>query len=159
MSEKNPIRVFTTHGFEESDDYLRVFEFLESVDRFFYFNVSKPEHIPTTGGMEAIKDELIKQIKASEAVIVLSSLFAEKKDLVSYMMDVAEANNIGMIAIKPFGGVSDTPQEILDRVQEHIEWNNREIVDAIRRQARGEDTARWEVLDFPGYDENGEIKD
>ncbi len=159
MSEKNPIRVFTTHGFEESDDYLRVFEFLESVDRFFYFNVSKPEHIPTTGGMEAIKDELIKQIKASEAVIVLPSLFAEKKDLVSYMMDVAEANNIGMIAIRPFGGVSDTPQEILDRVQEHIEWNNREIVDAIRRQARGEDTARWEVLDFPGYDENGEIKD
>ncbi|MGB5166402.1 MAG: hypothetical protein WBN09_13580 [Woeseiaceae bacterium] len=159
MSEKDPIRVFTTHGFEESDDYLRVFEFLESVDRFFYFNVSKPEHIPTTGGMEAIKDELIKQIKASEAVIVLSSLFAEKKDLVSYMMDVAEANNIGMIAIKPFGGISDTPQEILDRVQEHIKWNNREMVDAISRQARGEDTARWEVLDFPGYDENGEIKD
>lgn len=159
MSENNPIRVFTTHSFDESDDYLRVFEFLESVDRFFYFNVSQPENIPTTGGMEAVKDELIKQIKASEAVIVLSSLYADKKDLVNYMMDVAEANNIGMIAIKPFGGLTDTPQEILDRVQEHIEWNNREIVDAIKRQARGEDTARWEVLDFPGYDENGEIKD
>lgn len=159
MSEKNPIRVFTTHGFDESDDYLRVFEFLESVDRFFYINVSQPENIPTTGGMEAIKDELIKQIKASEAVIVLPSLYAEKKDLVNYMMDVAEANNIGMVAIRPFGGLTDTPKEILDRVQEHLEWNNREIVDAIKRQARGEDTARWEVLDFPGYDENGEIKD
>lgn len=159
MSEKNPIRVFTTHGFDESDDYLRVFEFLESVDRFFYINVSQPENIPTTGGMEAIKDELIKQIKASEAVIVLPSLFAEKKDLVNYMMDVAEANNIGMVAIRPFGGITDTPKEILDRVQEHLEWNNREIVDAIKRQARGEDTARWEVLDFPGYDENGEIND
>ena len=159
MSEKNPIRVFTTHVFHESDDYLRLFEFLESVDRFFYINVSQPENIPTTGGMEAIKDELIKQIKASEAVIVLPALFAEKKDLVNYMMDVAEANNIGMIAIKPFGGLTETPKEVLDRVQEHIEWNNREIVDAIKRQARGEDTARWEVLDFPGYDENGEIKD
>jgi len=159
VSEKNPIRVFTTHGFDESDDYLRVFEFLESVDRFFYINVSQPENIPTTGGMEAIKDELIKQIKASEAVIVLPSLFAEKKDLVNYMMDVAEANNIGMVAIRPFGGITDTPKEILDRVQEHLEWNNREIVDAIKRQARGEDTARWEVLDFPGYDENGEIND
>jgi hypothetical protein len=159
VSEKNPIRVFTTHVFHESDDYLRLFEFLESVDRFFYINVSQPENIPTTGGMEAIKDELIKQIKASEAVIVLPALFAEKKDLVNYMMDVAEANNIGMIAIKPFGGLTETPKEILDRVQEHIEWNNREIVDAIKRQARGEDTARWEVLDFPGYDENGEIKD
>ena len=29
------------------------------------------------------------------------------------------------------------------------------MVDALKRQARGEDTARWEVLDFPGFDENG----
>ena len=50
MSESNPIRVFATHSFEESDDYLRVFEFLESVDRFYYLNVSKPENLPTTGG-------------------------------------------------------------------------------------------------------------
>ena len=35
MSEDNPIRVFLTHNFKESVDYLRVFEFLESVDRFF----------------------------------------------------------------------------------------------------------------------------
>jgi hypothetical protein len=35
VSEKNPIKVFVTHTFEESDDYLRVFEFLESVDRFY----------------------------------------------------------------------------------------------------------------------------
>jgi hypothetical protein len=36
VSESNPIRVFVTHAFQETDDYLRVFEFLESVDRFFY---------------------------------------------------------------------------------------------------------------------------
>jgi hypothetical protein len=159
VSEKNPIRVFTTHGFEESDDYLRVFEFLESVDRFFYINVSQPENMPMTGGMEAIKDELIKQIKASETVIVLPSVFEEKKDLVRYMMDVAEANGISMITIKPFGGVAETPKEILDRVEEQLEWNNREIVDAIRRHSRGEDTARWEVIDFPGYNADGEVTD
>ncbi|MDH3434237.1 MAG: hypothetical protein OEM60_10280, partial [Gammaproteobacteria bacterium] len=68
MSEKNPIRVFVTHAFAESDDYLRVFEFLESVDRFYYLNMSKPENIPSEGGLEAIKDELIQQIKASEVV-------------------------------------------------------------------------------------------
>ena len=70
MSEKNPIRVFVTHTFAESDDYLRVFEFLESVDRFFYLNVAKPENVPSEGGLEAIKDELIQQIKASEALVV-----------------------------------------------------------------------------------------
>lgn len=158
MSEKNPIRVFVTHAFQESDDYLRVFEFLESVERFFYLNVSKPENIPSEGGLEAIKDELIQQIKASEAVVIISDVYEQKTDLVKYMMDVAEANGIGMIAIKPFGGVSETAEEVVARVGEHIEWNDRELVDAIKRQGRGEDTARWEVIDFPGFDADGEIK-
>ena len=112
MSEKNPIRVFVTHAFAESDDYLRVFEFLESVERFFYLNVSKPENIPTEGGVEAIKDELIQQIKASEAVVIAPDVYGQKTDLVTYMMDVAEANNIGMIAIKPFGGLAETAPEV-----------------------------------------------
>ena len=149
MSEDNPIRVFVTHTFEESDDYLRVFEFLESDDRFYYLNVSKPENIPQGGGLEAIKDELIAQIKASEAVIVLPLVFEQEGDLVTYMMDVADANNIGMIAVRPFGGVTETPPAVVERVKEHIEWNNREMIDAIKRVARGEDTARWEVVDFP----------
>ena len=134
---------------------MRLFEFLESVDHFYYINVSKPENIPSSGGLQAIKDELILQIKASEAIFVLSSLFDEKADLASYMMSVAEANNIGMIAVRPFGGVKETPPEMVERCQEHIEWNDREMADSLRRQARGEDTARWEVLDFPGFDADG----
>ena len=149
MSQDNPIRVFVTHSFEESDDYLRVFEFLESDDRFYYLNVSKPENVPSCGGLEAIKDELIAQIKASEAVIVLPAVFERQGDLVNYMMDVADANSIGMIAVRPYGGVTETPPAIVDRVKEHIEWNNREMIDAIKRVGRGEDTARWEVIDFP----------
>ena len=157
MSESNPIRVFATHNFNETDDYLRVFEFLESVDRFYYLNVSQPENLPTTGGGQAIKDELIRQIKASEAVFVLPSAWEQNRDMVNFMLDVAEANSIGRIVIKPFGGLHDTPEELVARCAEHIEWNDREMVDALKRQARGEDTARWEVLDFPGWDENGPI--
>jgi hypothetical protein len=159
VSEENPIKVFVTHAFEESDDYLRVFEFLESVDRFYYLNVAKPENMPSEGGLEAIKDELIQQIKAAEAFVVVQDVYARKADLVNYMMDVAEANGIGMVAIKPFGGVEETAAEVVQRAQEHIEWNNRELVDAIKRQGRGEETARWEVIDFPGYDADGEIKE
>lgn len=155
MSEKNPIAVFATHAFEESDDYLRLFEFLESVDRFYYVNVSKPENIPTTGGLQAIKDELIEQIKASEAIFVLSSLYEDKRDLVQFMMTVAEANQKGLVAVRPFGGLAETPAEIVERCAEVVEWNDRDFADALRRQARGEDTARWEVLDFPGFDANG----
>jgi hypothetical protein len=99
--------------------------------------------------MEAVKDELILQIKESEVVIVLASLYLEQEKLVSYQMDVADANNLALIAIRPFGGMVETPPGLIDRAKEHIEWNDREMVDAIKRQARMEDAQRWEVIDFP----------
>ncbi len=157
MSEKKPIRVFVTHTFEEGDDYLRVFEFLESDDRFYYLNVSKPENMPSDGSAAAIKDELIAQIKASEAVIVLPAAYEKNPELVVYMMDVADANKIGMIPIRPFGGMSETPPKVVERVGEPIDWKARELVDALRLTARGQDTQRWDVVDFPGFGPDGEI--
>jgi hypothetical protein len=159
VSESNPIRVFVTHAFKETDDYLRVFEYLESVDRFFYLNVSKPDSVPSAGGIDAVKHELIRQVMEAEVVIVLASLFEEKESLCRFLMDIADANSKPMIAIRPFGGLLETPPAVVERVQEHIEWNDREIADALKRQARGEDTARWETIDFPGWDEHGETKD
>jgi hypothetical protein len=147
--ENNPIRVFVTHSFSEDEDYLRFFEFLEGVDRFFYVNCSKPQNVPASGGMDAIKEELIAQIKGAEAVVVLANQFSQKGDIIRFQMDVADANEIPMIAVRPFGGVSETPGELAERVNEHIEWNSREMADALRRQARLEDTARWDVIDFP----------
>ncbi|MCG8371301.1 MAG: hypothetical protein MJA32_12395 [Proteobacteria bacterium] len=159
MSESNPIRVFATHNFGESDDYLRVFEFLESVDRFYYLNVSKPENLPTTGGAQEVRDELIRQIKDAEAMFVLPSAWEANREQVDFMLDVAEANDIGMIVIRPFGGMQETPEELVARCAEHIEWNDRQMVDALKREARGEDTARWEVIDFPGWNEDGPIEE
>ena len=149
MYENNPIRVFVTHCFSEDEDYLRFFEFLEGVDRFFYVNCSKPQNVPASGGMDAIKAELIAQIKEAEAMVVLANQFAQKGDIIRFQMDVADANEIPMIAVRPFGGVTETPRELTERVSEHIEWNSREMADALRRQARLEDTARWDVIDFP----------
>ena len=149
MSEDNPIRVFVTHNFDEDDNYLRVFEFLEGVERFFYLNCSKPENVPSSGGLEAIQEELTSQIKTCEAVVVLASHFIDNPEQVSMQMDAAEANEKPMIAIRPFGAMIETPEELVNRVKEHIDWNAREIADALRRQARLEDTARWDVVDFP----------
>ncbi|MGB5512114.1 MAG: hypothetical protein WBM87_10430 [Woeseiaceae bacterium] len=157
MSEQDPIRVFATHCFDENDDYLRVFEFLESVDRFYYLNVSKPDNIPAAGGAQAIRDELIAQITQAETVLLLASVYEQQPDLVRIMMDIAKANKIKMIGIRPYGA-QDTPEEIVERAEEVIEWNDREMVDAIKRNARGEETARWEVIDFPGFDADGPVE-
>ena len=158
MSEQNPIRVFVTHAFSETDDYLRVFEFLECVDRFYYINVSRPEEKPESGGMEEIKDILIQQIKAAEVIIVLASLYETQKDLIDFMLTGAKAAGDPIIVIRPFGGVAETPQVLVDVAMEHIDWNAREMADSIRRQARLVDTQRWDVVDFPGYNADGKIK-
>ena len=100
---------------------------------------------------------MIKQIKECEAMFVLPSVYEQKGDLMRFLMQVADANHKPMIAIRPFGHMGETPPEIVDRCVEHIDWNEREMADALRKHGRGEDTARWEVLDFPGWDEHGEI--
>lgn len=148
MSEDNPIRVFVSHTFTKSDEYLRVFEYIESNPNFFYVNTSSPEELPA-GGSEAFKEALRRQIEAAETVIVLSSLYAKKRDWIQYQIDAAQALNRPVIAMKPFGGVEPMPAEIARVARETPEWNEREIVDAIKRAARNEDTNRWEVIDFP----------
>ena len=57
MSQANPIRLFVTHSWETSDDYLRVFEYLESAPNFFYRNYSTPDKRPG-GDKEALREDL-----------------------------------------------------------------------------------------------------
>lgn len=148
MSEKNPIRVFVTHAFSDDPDYHRLFEYLESSPNFFYVNCSAPDQPPQGGGKEAIRDELRRQIKAAEVVIVLSSLYTTNRDWIAYQMDAAQAMELPLVVLEPFGGVEEIPDEVAKRADEKVEWNERLIVDAIRRQARHEETTRWDVIEF-----------
>ena len=56
ISQQNPVRVFVAHAFEPSEDYLRVFEYLESSHNFYYSNCSNAER-PVVE-REAQKEEL-----------------------------------------------------------------------------------------------------
>jgi len=70
MSQANPVRLFVTHVWENSDDYLRVFEYLESARNFFYRNYSTPDKRPS-GDREALREDLRRQIAPVEAVLVI----------------------------------------------------------------------------------------
>ena len=148
MSEDNPIRVFVTHSFSEHPDYYRVFEYLESSPNFFYTNCSDPENAPAGGGKESLKDALRQQIETAEAVIILSSMYSENREWLTYQMDAAQAQDLPLIALEPFGGTGSVPEEIQGRAAEIVEWNERLIIDALRRQARHEETTRWDVIEF-----------
>ena len=149
MSESNPIKLFVTHVFSDSEDYQRVFEFLESVDKFFYINTSEPDNVPGGGGKEALQDEFRRQIEPAEVVVILAGQYEENREWFEFQLNVAGAFKKPVLAIKPFGGVSETPAAVSSRANDVVDWNDRSMVDAIRFQARGEDTTRWEVIDFP----------
>jgi hypothetical protein len=147
MSESNPIRIFVTHMFSDHTDYFRVFEYLESASNFFYVNCSKPDDIPGSGGQDAIREKLLEQIRSAEIMVVVSTMFAENVRLITFEMDAAQAAGIPLIALEPFGG-GTVPAEIQARAAEVVGWNERNIVDSIRREARHEDTQRWETIEF-----------
>ena len=147
MSQANPVRLFVTHAWETSDDYLRVFEYLESARNFFYRNYSTPEQRPQ-GDKEALREDLRRQITPVEAVIALSSLFEKHQDLLTFELLYAQANHKPVILMKPFGTRAEAPKAILDLANEVVEWDERALVDAIRRQARHEETTRWDTIEF-----------
>ena len=147
MSQANPVRLFVTHGWETSDDYLRVFEYLESARNFFYKNFSAPDRRPG-GDKEAQREELRRQIAAAEAVIALSSLFDTHQELLTFQLAYAHASNKPVVLMKPFGSRKDVPKALLDLASEVADWDERGLVDAIRRQARHEETTRWDTIEF-----------
>ncbi len=147
MSQANPIRLFVTHAWANSDDYLRVFEYLESAQNFFYRNCSTPEARPG-GDKEALREDLRRQIAPAEGVIALSSLYETDKDLLTFEMLFAQAGKKPVILMKPFGSGKAAPKAILDLATEVVEWDQRALVDAIRVHARHEKTGRWDTIEF-----------
>src|SRR5258708_25504253 len=99
VSQSNPIRIFVTHAWETGDDYLRVFEYLESARTFFYRNTSTPHQRPA-GDKEAVRESLRKQIAAAEAVVALASLFDTARELLTFQLLFAQATEKPVLLLK-----------------------------------------------------------
>ncbi len=147
ISQQNPVKVFVAHGFQQDDDYLRVFEYLESSHNFFYLNCSSPDY---RGSMEdsALKDELRRQIMLAEVVVVPSALFNKYRELINFEVNCAKGLEKAVVVLEAFGVKEKMPVQLEALGDEIVEWNERTLVDAIRRQARHEETTRWETVEF-----------
>ena len=147
MSQANPIRLFVTHAWEHSDDYLRVFEYLESARNFYYRNSSTPENRPT-GDKEVLREDLRRQIAPAEAVIALASLYDKQADLVTFQLLFTQACKKPVILLKSFGVQRPVPKALAELASEIVDWDERALVDSVRRLARHEDTARYDTVEF-----------
>jgi hypothetical protein len=148
MSQREPIRVFVTHSFEESDDYVRVFEYLESARNFYYRNCGNLA-VPDLGkSQDAQRDELRRQINAAEVVIALSSLYSQQQDLLVFELHYAKAGDKPVVCLPLFGREQPKLKTLDGLVDELVSWDERALVDAVKRQARHEDTTRWDTIEF-----------
>jgi antiphage defense system Thoeris ThsB-like protein len=148
MSQNNPIRLFVTHAWDTSDEYLRIFEYLESARNFFYKNLSAPDKAPKSGGVEADREELRRQIAQAECVIALPGLYRQQSDLLQFELTFAKASDKPVILMKPFGANQVLPKAITDFSDQIVEWDGRALVDAIKAQARHEESNRWDTIEF-----------
>ena len=148
MSQRDPIRVFVTHAWEQSDDYLRVFEYLESARNFYYRNCSNPDQHPVDKSVEGLREELRQQIAPSEVVVALSSLYGTHRDLLQFQLHYAKASDKPVVLMPGFGRELPLPRDVGDLADMRAGWDERALVDAIRRQARHEDTTRWDTIEF-----------
>ncbi|MGC4027808.1 MAG: hypothetical protein QM696_02885 [Steroidobacteraceae bacterium] len=147
MSQNNPIRIFATHCWQDSDDYLRLFEYLESARNFYYRNTSTPDK-PPSSDTDAVREDLRRQINAAEVVVALPSLYGTQPDLTIFQMNYAQSAKKPVLLLQHFGARRELPKLLTDRANEVTEWEERGIVDAIRRLARHENTARYDTVEF-----------
>jgi hypothetical protein len=147
VTQKNPIRLFVCHVWAQDEDYYRIFEYIESASNFFYVNTSKPDQRPA-GDKEVLRDALRKQINEAEVVLVPASLYRRNLDWVEFQMHCAKAFDKPIVVLEPFGGADTIAPAVQELADELIPWDQRQMVDAIKRQARHEESTRFDTIEF-----------
>jgi len=147
VTQKNPIRLFVCHVWVEDEDYHRIFEYVESSPNFFYRNTSTPDARPA-GDKEALRESLRKQIGDAEVVIVPAALYRRNMDWVEFQMHCAKAYDKPIIVLEPFGGTDTIAPAVQELADDVVPWDQRQLIDAIKREARHEETTRFDVIEF-----------
>ncbi|MDP8985956.1 MAG: hypothetical protein M3N97_13160 [Pseudomonadota bacterium] len=143
----SPIRLFVTHCWEENDDYFRVFEYLEAPGTFYYSNTGQP-HANRPIDRESQREELRRQIAPCEVVLVVPAAYRTSPELVLFQMNFAKSADRPIIALENFGSTEALPKSIIDLADEVSAWNERNLIDALRRQARHQESTRWDTIEF-----------
>jgi hypothetical protein len=143
----NPIRLFVTHDWTENDDYVRVFEYLEASGKFYYLNTSQPQ-AKRPIDKESQREDLRRQIAPCEVIVVLPAVYALAPDRVLFQMNFAKAADRPIVAMENFGSTEALPKAIKDLADEISPWNERSLIDALRRQARHQESTRWDTIEF-----------
>lgn len=145
--ESDPIRLFVTSGLREPSDYSRLFEYLESARGFYYRNIGASP-LDASIGAQALRESLRAAIARAEIVVALAELDDSERDLLTFQIAFAQSASKPVLLLPHFGSRNTPSKNLVALVSDTAEWDQRSLVDAIRKLARGEDTQRWETIEF-----------
>jgi hypothetical protein len=95
-----------------------------------------------------LREDLRKQIAGAEVVIALASLYAEQQDLLVFELNYTKASDKPVVLLPLFGREQPKLKALDGLVDEIVAWDERALVDAVKRQARHEETTRWDTIEF-----------
>ncbi len=113
---------------KDCDDYNTFMSRLESATEAFKWE--DVTDITETGYGEAIAD--------CDALIILSGLWEEDKDLIKKHISFAQSFQKAIIIIRPYGA-EEIPEDLQDVATKVVGWNTACIVDAILLSINGDD--------------------
>jgi hypothetical protein len=81
-------------------------------------------------------------------VVVVPGAYVIAPELVLFEMTFAKAADRPIVAMENFGSSVPLPKAIADMADEVSSWNERNLIDALRRQGRHQETTRWDTIEF-----------
>ena len=115
---------------EDNDEYDRFIGKLKASYDFQW----KDHTIPDETDIENLK----KQMKSVDVVVILSGLYSRDKNLIQQEIDIAVELKKPIVIIRPYG-MENVPGSIEKVATEVVGWNAPCIIDAIRESAQSED--------------------
>jgi hypothetical protein len=120
---------------------------LEASGHFYYTNTSLPQGKRPID-KESQREELRRQIAPCEVLVVVPGAYVVAPDLVLFQMNFAKSADRPIVALENFASAGALPKAITDLADEVSGWNERNLIDALIRQARHQETTRWDTIEF-----------
>ncbi|MBD5304541.1 MAG: TIR domain-containing protein [Bacteroides sp.] len=128
-------RLFISHSWSYSDQYLRLVELLNRELGFFY-NHSVPQSDPvhTNGTDRELYNKIEAQVRGCSCVVILAGVYATYSKWINKEIEIAEKLGKPIIAVE-YWGAEHTSTVVKNAATEIVRWNASSIASAIRRNS------------------------
>ncbi len=128
---KKIVRLFISHSWDYSEDYVTLVNFLRRIDDFDFYNYSVPKHNPLSADTDKkLLDELCDQLRGCHILIVLATMRPTYSEWIQKEILIANVYDKAVLAILPRGQkrVASIITTYSDKL---VKWNVKSIRKAI----------------------------